>query len=478
MLKSLSHFTTLLIVWLAVAGVNAADFTIEVRDTDSPDDDYLCWTPVKCRIRLSDATSDTTITVRSRTLPGADSTGVVQFQSGVPKVNRSNFSPAPSLTLTISKTELTAEFFVAGKTASSDGKDVVIEVTTTDGTVVLEHPVMVRVRKNAEDLNEKEIKRFLEALAKLHDLEHAANNSKYFRYVTAHTQPFGQLHGFPSFPPWHRVFILSLERDLQAIDPRVALPYWKFEAPAPKLFSKDFLGEVDESLPFSDPDRFIVQFADSNPIKNWGMLSSSGNLEPMTRVRNASNSGSLPNVDFSAMISQPTFADMWSPLEDNYHNTAHGHVGGWLTTAGSPRDPLFFLLHANVDRAWAQWQEGKSSRFDVAPLGAAANHAAREAYEPIDKYPGIPAPPATPDPDRLFDGQYLRDSMWPWNNKGGPNNLADPRDNWPAGVFELPPKFPINPTSVPHLMDTIDYTGVRDTTSSLGFSYDVLPYKP
>lgn len=475
---SVFRLMTVLFAGVVTSSTHAADFFVDVRETVSPDDDYICWTPVKCRIRISQADADVPVTITSKTLSGPDRTGVVQFQSAIPNMNRTGFSPSSSLNLTIPKTSLSAEFFVAGKTESTDGKDVVIEVKTSDGTVVLEHPLMVRVRKNAERLSKIEIKRFLEALAKLHDLQHAAASSKYFRYVIAHTQPFGQLHGFPSFPPWHRVFILSLERDLQAIDARVALPYWKFEDAAPKIFSKDFLGEVDESLPLSDPDRFVVQFSDTNPIKGWGMLSSSGNLEPMVRVRNASQASSLPNVDFAAVISQPTLADMWLPLEEDYHNTAHSHVSGWLSTAASPRDPLFFLLHANVDRAWAQWQEGNGVRFNVAPVNAPANHPAREAYEPIDSYPGFPSPPAIPDPDRLFDGQYLRDSMWPWNNKGGLNNPLDPRDNWPTGVFDLPPKFPTNSVSVPHLMDTIDYAGVNDATKSLGFSYDDLPYKP
>jgi tyrosinase len=35
-------------------------------------------------------------------------------------------------------------------------------------------------------------------------------------------------HRTPSFLPWHRYFILSLEKMLQDVDPSVTVPYWYF----------------------------------------------------------------------------------------------------------------------------------------------------------------------------------------------------------------------------------------------------------
>ena len=54
-----------------------------------------------------------------------------------------------------------------------------------------------------------------------------------------------QAHGAAGFLPWHRAYLLDLERELQAIDPSVALPYWRFDQPAPNLFTRDFLGVSD-----------------------------------------------------------------------------------------------------------------------------------------------------------------------------------------------------------------------------------------
>lgn len=65
------------------------------------------------------------------------------------------------------------------------------------------------------------------------------------------------------------------------------------------------------------------------------------------------------------------------------HNYAHGVVGGALfdpatglpTPLGtmanilsSPNDPVFWLLHSNVDRLWKQWQENGHAGSDFYPV--------------------------------------------------------------------------------------------------------------
>ena len=41
--------------------------------------------------------------------------------------------------------------------------------------------------------------------------------------------PTPRAHGNVGFLPWHRAYLLDLERELQAIDPSVTLPYWRFD---------------------------------------------------------------------------------------------------------------------------------------------------------------------------------------------------------------------------------------------------------
>jgi len=50
------------------------------------------------------------------------------------------------------------------------------------------------------------------------------------------------------------------------------------------------------------------------------------------------------------------FTTFQSTLEATIHDDVHNAVGGDLATAASPKDPLFWLHHANIDRLWAGWQ--------------------------------------------------------------------------------------------------------------------------
>jgi len=87
---------------------------------------------------------------------------------------------------------------------------------------------MVRVRKNAIALTAEERDRFLAAVAALN----SSSFGNYLLHQMTHAIASGQAHDGPAFLPWHRPFILRLERQLQAIDPSVTLPYWKFDDPA------------------------------------------------------------------------------------------------------------------------------------------------------------------------------------------------------------------------------------------------------
>ncbi|KAH6991259.1 monooxygenase [Ilyonectria sp. MPI-CAGE-AT-0026] len=58
-----------------------------------------------------------------------------------------------------------------------------------------------------------------------------------------------------------------------------------------------------------------------------------------------------------------TFADMVSMLEGLPHAQVHSVIFGDMGPATSPNEPLFFLHHANIDRAWAKWQGRNATRL-------------------------------------------------------------------------------------------------------------------
>src|SRR5262249_13766668 len=142
-------------------------------------------------------------------------------------------------------------FWVAGKFQSPSVSygDAVIEVSDKSSGVVLgSRATMVRIRKNATSLSSPERDRFLAALGSLN----AAGRGPCRDFRDVHTALSDrEMHGNVGFLPWHRAYVLDLERALQAIDPAVAVPYWRFDRPAPSVFTQDFMGA-------SDPDRWVT----------------------------------------------------------------------------------------------------------------------------------------------------------------------------------------------------------------------------
>ena len=97
-----------------------------------------------------------------------------------------------------------------------------------DGEIVARIPFMVRIRKDAETLTIAERDRFVSAFAKLNNRGHGSVP----RLHAMHTEDTtDEAHGLDAFLPWHRAYLLDLERELQVIDPAVALPYWRFDNP-------------------------------------------------------------------------------------------------------------------------------------------------------------------------------------------------------------------------------------------------------
>lgn len=161
--------------------------------------------------------------------------------------------------------------------------------------------------------------------------------------------------------------------------------------------------------------------------------------------------GPPPNGIFDTGTDQGGFDEM----EGDPHGLAHTSFGGssWIRAAGTaPRDPLFFLLHCNVDRLWARWQ-WLNNRFD--------------GTQPKTYFfrGSVNSNPAT------AIGHNLLDTMWPWNNiTGGPRPPNAPRTPFPSAPTASAP----NPAPTPGEM--IDYQGFLSAQSYMNFAYDDVPY--
>lgn len=411
---------------------------IRITGRDGKGANYLTWSPVRAFVRLRNPDNASPVDVV------IDNQSTSQGGQLVFSKTRTGTS-SPSLQVKLKANGEQVIFWIAGRFGrpSLADKDAVIRVRRVGSNAVLStHPVMVRIRKNANALTPPERDRFVQAFATLNLGGLGPFTSFRDMHVSAASN---EAHGLSGFLPWHRAYLLDLERSLQAIDASVALPYWKFDQPAPNLFSLNFFGVSD--------GMGSLAFAASNPLQLW---------------RTDGGQSIRRSPDFNTNTGRPTFvidedttlalgfpASLFSEftvLEGNPHGEAHVSFSGDISSIGTAaKDPLFFLLHTNVDRLWAKWQ-WKNKRFNgtqtaTYPFGGAASSAGSTRV-----------------------GHNLQDTMWPWNQvKTSPRPPTAPGGDFPRAPHASAPG------KTPRVRSMIDFQGKLAMTARLGFDYDDVP---
>jgi tyrosinase len=398
---------------------------LQVNNSVNPASRFLTWAPSPCRIRVTNPAGATTPTVKIQIAAKSKAGGgTVVLRSGT----TGSFSNSVSVAVPTNGTSVS--FFAAGKFGqpSSESGDVAIEARTGT-TVVGSVPVMVRIRKNANKLSNGERDRFIAALAQLNN-QGLGKFSDFRDMHTAVSSP--QAHGAPGFLPWHRAYLLDLERALQAIDPSVTLPYWRFDQPSPNIFKVDFLGAAD---PLG-----TVKFSPTNPLQFW----KTDNVPGINRRPFFNTASAPPGLLTEAQtLGLGNLYKAFRSLEGNPHGSAHVSFGGVISQIPTAaRDPLFFLLHCNVDRLWAKWQRN-FGRFDSTQPAS------------FDSNPGNPV------------GHNLADTMWPWNGVTGGSRPPTA----PGGPMPPSPSAS-GPGPQPHVSDCLDYQGSLQALARMGFDYD------
>jgi tyrosinase len=201
-------------------------------------------------------------------------------------------------------------------------------------------------------------------------------------------------HGGPVFLPWHRMYLLRMEQQLQRLSGQAdaGLPYWDWAVAGGDLPAAQQLTRAPWTDTVLGPSRgavttgpladHVVRIEERDdglwsvpprPIqRNAAVIVPT--LPRSTQVRAALNSPVYDRASWDIGVSSHrNLAEGWHN-GPQLHNRVHVWVGGDMLPGTSPNDPVFFLNHCNIDRIWESW---------MGPHG--------RTYLPTDNQPGAPS---------------------------------------------------------------------------------------
>ncbi|WP_281292395.1 tyrosinase family protein [Kitasatospora atroaurantiaca] len=192
-----------------------------------------------------------------------------------------------------------------------------------DGLTAIARAV-ARTRWDHRRLSETERSRFNGAL------QAAYASGRYQGWADVHSDMSHRMHtmehaggpvGTQRFLPWHRTYVYALEQTLRTYEPNLRIPYWDYA---------------------NDHDR---------PDWVWQPPN-------VQRGTPGARGGSLPTqATVDGILLKQTYTDFTLGLEFDAHNDVHNWCNGTITDpVTAAKDPIFWLLHANVDRIWDRWQ--------------------------------------------------------------------------------------------------------------------------
>jgi tyrosinase len=203
--------------------------------------------------------------------------------------------------------------------------------------------------------------------------------STWDRFVVWHSAVMGIVHSRPTFPPWHRLMLRTIEQLMQQAlgDVTFGLPYWDWAADgqlsraaqlAAPIWDDTCMGRASSAPGPFTLAAFPIRLASTSSgalgqvnraLRRDRGVGVQGIPNPSLPVK-ASTAAALTVVPFdnapwdrNATLFRNRL-EGWNPPND-LHNRVHIWVGGDMLPATSPNDPVFYLNHCNVDRIWEAW---------------------------------------------------------------------------------------------------------------------------
>lgn len=208
-------------------------------------------------------------------------------------------------------------------------------------------------------------------------------------------------HGGPVFLPWHRMYLLRMEQELQRItaDVDAGLPYWDWAVDGGDLPADEQLDHVLWSDALLGPARGVVT---TGPLADhvvrveerddglWSVpprpveraaAELVDSLPTSVDVRVALDAARYDRAPWDvSVVGHRNLLEGWVE-GPRLHNQVHVWVGGDMLPGTSPNDPVFFLNHCNVDRVWESWMTARGRTYVPAAgqVGAPVGHRADDA---------------------------------------------------------------------------------------------------
>jgi tyrosinase len=321
------------------------------------------------------------------------------------------------------------------------------------------------VRIAVQDLTDQQRREYVDALLELKRMPSPFKGyerySYYDTFVKWHRDSFfcnqQTAHSGSNFFPWHRYFIHLVEQGLsEAAGKPMSIPYWDFTSgeATNAVFRDDFMGGdgniYEHDAVTSGPFRKgkwrlnVLDQPANDPIglhhlvRNMGSFRGIATLPSAADVQRALAVGLYDTVPFDnnahpknsfrnsiegwrKVINEQCKDGIFLPLSRlknppmAIHNRIHMYIGGirgqrqgTLDLNSSPNDPVFWLIHSEIDRLWESWMRihGRS-------------------YAPTGGWPRA--------------GENLNDPMLPFKDLGEritPKMMLEPAE-WGASYDEL-----------------------------------------
>lgn len=254
--------------------------------------------------------------------------------------------PEPSLLEAVAALERTSEITVLSRRISGGGA----AVDPTPNDRVMLPPFPFCRRPDFTTMGDEARQHFADALNEL-QTEGIVQD-----FADDHAGNVLSVHFGPAFLPWHRHFLLRFERELQRVNPAVRLPYWDWTQTKDDLMFLEkepwksfFGGRLNQGGQFDHWD-----------IERGQEPGDAGHVGDHAGVEDETNEGERTGFTtlrgLANWVARKESYFEFRKLETLVHDVPHSFVGGHMMTPSAPADPLFYLLHCNVDRIWAYWQ--------------------------------------------------------------------------------------------------------------------------